>query len=84
MHRLEHKVVFVIGPEGFDEGSARAFRRKAPSHQTFGVGPPLTEIVVYVNGRNTRAPAPRQMQAAIILEVAKLDKERWHNSGGPE
>ena len=30
------------------------------------------------------AKAYRQMQAAIILEVAKLDKERWHNSGGPE
>ena len=58
MHRLEHEIVLIVGPERLNEGPARASRGKAGSDQAFGIRPPLAKIIVHVNGGNARAPAP--------------------------
>ena len=58
MHRLEHDVILVVGPPGFDEGSASATRYQAAFHKTLGIGTPLAEIIVDIDGGNARAPAP--------------------------
>jgi hypothetical protein len=57
VHRLEHEVVLVIRSDGLDEWSTRTIRFKAVVHQAFGVGTPLAEIVIDVNGRDAGAPA---------------------------
>ena len=58
MHRLEHEVILVIRLERLDEWSARAIRCKAAAHKALGIGTPLAEIIVDVDGGDAGAPAP--------------------------
>ena len=69
MHRLEDEIIFVVGPELFDEVKARRLGPQAVLQQLLRIRPPLAEIVVDIDRRNA-------CRAGLLLQAGKRRRNR--------
>jgi len=80
MHWLEHEVVFFVGSDRFHEPSAGRCWAQTIIHEPGCVGSPLAEVVVHIDGGDTRVPRAF-LQSANLRATGKACRRRRSPSG---